>query len=198
MVTIPLFLQTLPAIFFLKVAIYFIRQSGDYIYGPRQTCLSSKLAQPNPQEVKLKFYPWRNLCLTETVVHHRSPPPQPRKRQKKRQTSAIPKSERAPSHTKMLSEPMKRTVASDETETLWHVGWGYSPWSPDPDVVNFIQRSRRRGTSPPFVVHTPNYKTPNKPTAADVTATRESAERQPPHTNLTGETTGPPAPRRYR
>jgi hypothetical protein len=138
-----------------------------------------------------KFVPRR------TVVHHRSPPP-PRKHRKKRQTSAIPKSGRAPSHTKMFFEPMNRTVASNKTETLWHVCWGYSPWSLDPDAVNFIQRRRRRGMSSPFVVHTPNYKTPNKPTAADVTATRESAERQPPHTNLTGETTGPPAPRRYR
>jgi hypothetical protein len=26
----------------------------------------------------------------------------------------------------------------NETETLWHVNWGSSPWSPDLDAVNVI------------------------------------------------------------
>jgi hypothetical protein len=42
----------------------------------------------------------------------------PWQRRKKRQTTIIPKSERAPSHTRMLLEPMKRAVARDETEHI--------------------------------------------------------------------------------
>jgi hypothetical protein len=85
----------------------------------------------------------------------------------------------------MLFEPMNRVVAEDEPETLWHVGRGSSPWSPDPNTVIISRLSRRRQTLPPAVILTPNCKTPDITAAANATVTRESAERQPPDTNLT-------------
>jgi hypothetical protein len=60
---------------------------------------------------------------------------------------------------------MNRTVARDETKALWHVYRGSSLWSPDLNVVSFIQCNQRRGTSPPAIIHAPNYKTqPQQPT----------------------------------
>jgi hypothetical protein len=86
----------------------------------------------------------------------------------------------------MLCKPMNRTAVSNKTETLWHVGRGSSPWSPDPDAVNFIRCSQRRGTPPPAVIHAPNCKTANTTIAADKIATRKGANRRPPDTNLVG------------
>jgi hypothetical protein len=85
-------------------------------------------------------------------------------------------------------EPMNRTAASNETETLWHVGRGSSPWPLDPDAVNFILCSRRRGTTSSAVICAPNYKTTNTTIAADKIATRggEGGNRPPPDTNLVG------------
>jgi hypothetical protein len=103
---------------------------------------------------------------------------------KKRWTSAIPRSGRAPSHTEMLFEPMNQVVARDETETLWHVDRGSSPWSPDLDTVNFIWCIRRRGTSLPAIIHAPNCKTVNATTTANTTTTRKSVGHRPPDTNL--------------
>jgi hypothetical protein len=59
-------------------------------------------------------------------------------------------------------------------------------WSPEPDVITFIQCSRRRGMPPPVIIHAPNSRTTNKTTAADKTATHESVDRRPPDTSLAG------------
>jgi hypothetical protein len=75
-------------------------------------CVSHKFAQRTPHEENKQFYPWRNLCLAGTSSihvhrrHHGSA-------QKKRWTTTIPRSRRAPWHTKMLliwvDEPDRRT-----------------------------------------------------------------------------------------
>jgi hypothetical protein len=38
----------------------------------------------------------------------------------------------------MLFEPMNQVIARDKIETLWHVDQESSPWSPDPEAINFI------------------------------------------------------------
>jgi hypothetical protein len=86
----------------------------------------------------------------------------------------------------MLLEPMNRAVASNKTETSWHVGRGSSPWSLDPNAANFIRRSQRRGTSSPAIIHMPNCKTANTTTTANTFVARKSADRRPPNMNLTG------------
>jgi hypothetical protein len=53
-----------------------------------------------------------------TVVHR--PPPPPWQCQKKRRTTAIPRSGRAPSHKWRPFELMNRIVTSDESETVAH------------------------------------------------------------------------------
>jgi hypothetical protein len=113
-----------------------------------------------------------------------SPLPPPWPGLKKRRRAAIPRSRRASSHIKMLFELMNRTVASNETKTLWHVS--QVPWSPDPDVVNFIWCSRRRGMLPPAVIHAPDCKTTKTTIAADRTTTHEGANHRPPDRNLVG------------
>jgi hypothetical protein len=77
----------------------------------------------------------------------------------------------------MLFEPMNRAIASNEIESLWHVGQGSSPWSPDPNTTNFIRRSRKRETSSPAIIHVPNCKTTNRTTVDDTTVALESAGR---------------------
>ena len=144
-----------------------------------------QLYTKNPTRSKTTVSPLKMPVPRRNVVHRRPPPP-PWQRWKKRRIAAIPRSGRAPSHARMLFEPMNRAVASDETETLWHVDRGSSPWSPDPDAVNFIRCSRRRGTPPPAVIHAPICKTANTTTAADKITTRESTDRRPPDTNLAG------------
>jgi hypothetical protein len=160
----------------------------------KQLCTKNSTRGKTTIPLLQKLVPRRNIV-------HKRPPPPPWQRRKKMRTAAIPRSRRAPSHTKMLFEPLKRVAASDETESLWHVGRGSSPWSPDLDAVNFIRCSRRRGTSPLAVIHAPNCKTVNTTTAADTTATRESAVGRPPDTNLAGsrdrqddQATCPPTP----
>jgi hypothetical protein len=131
----------------------------------KQTCTK------NPTRSKITIPPLENPVPRRNIVHHRPPLP-PWQRRKKRGTAIIPRSGRAPLHTRMLLELMNRAVASDGTETLWHVGRGSSPWSPDPNAANFIRRSRRRGTSSLAIIHVPNCP--------------ESADRQPPDMNLAG------------
>ena len=126
----------------------------------KQLCTKNPARSKTTTSLLEKHVPRRNVV-------HRRPPPPPWQRRKKRQIAAIPISGRAPSHTKMLFEAMNRAAASSETETLWHVGRGSSPWSPDPDAVNFIRCSQRRGTPTNAVICTPNCKTANTTIAAD-------------------------------
>jgi hypothetical protein len=113
-----------------------------------------QLCKKNLTRSKTTSPPLEKLVPRRNIIYRRSSPP-PWPHRKKRRIAAIPRSGRAPSHTKMLFEPMNRTAASNETETLWHVGRGSCPWSPDPNAINFIQCSQRRGMPPPAVIRTP-------------------------------------------
>jgi hypothetical protein len=155
------------------------------MWPPHETNMDVKqLCTKNPTS-KIITPPLENLVPRRIVVHHHPPSP-PWKRQRKRQTAAITWSGRAPLHTMMLFEPMNRTAASDEIETLWHIGQWSSPWSPDPGAVNFIWCSRRRGTTPHAIIHAPNCKTPNTTAAADAIATHDSVKHRPADMNLIG------------
>jgi hypothetical protein len=150
---------------------------------PHETNMHARQHCTKKPASKITILLLEKLVPRQTVVHR--PPPPPWQCREKRRTTAIPRSGRAPSHTRMLFEPMNRIVTSDESETLWHVGRGSSPWSPDPSAVIFIWCNRKRETPPPAVFHADNCKTPNITIVAGAAATRESAGHRP-DTNLTG------------
>jgi hypothetical protein len=97
-------------------------------------------------------------------------------------------------HTRMFSEPMNRTAVSNETETLWHVEWGFPHGHPIFGATNLIWCSWRRGTSLPVIIHAPNSKTPNT-TCKSANTNHQTWISSDPETD---EMTRPPVPRGHR
>ena len=116
--------------------------------------------------------------ISPTIVLHRSSG-------NMEEGNCLPRSKGAPLHTMMLFEPMNRTAASDETETLWHVGRGSSPCPLDPRVVNYIRRGWRKWMSLLAAIHAPHCKTLNTTATVGTNATKEGVVRWPSDTNLT-------------
>ena len=122
-------------------------------------------------------------------------------------TMATPEKDENNRHTKIWENTTTYKDAFWAVEAGRHKRWdrvfvagrpGSSPWSPDLDAVNFIRCSRRRGTSPPAIIHTPSCKTVNITTATDTTTPSADYQTWTSPDPEIGETTGPTAPRRHQ
>jgi hypothetical protein len=149
-----------------------------------------KYCTKNPTISKITISPLEKHVPHRNIVHHHPPPLAALEKEMNNHHTEMSESTVAYKDAVRADEPGRR---KRETDTLWQIGQGSSPWSPDSNVANFIRRSRRRGTSSPAITHVLNCKTASTTTTVNTIVARKSADHRAPNTNLCRfEMTRPP------